>query len=691
MKVLPLLAAATLVSSSSLFAATAWINPAGGDWDVLANWSIRVPDGTTGNSHLAEFSALSEEALNVKLDGDLVSAGVSVGWGTDLTFEFKPDSKLTTGGFWRVGYAVGTGSGPASLTLKGPATGSAEVNLTTAGGSNQFYINSGSTLNLTGPNLAVTALGPTILGTTGANHNNTLNLSGGATFHSGGLRVGQTTGGNGNSYGNRVFVEAASVLTIESNPVSLGSNAGHHSNAVTISGTGARMEVEGQDFLIGNNTGDNQGGNYAEISGGGTLETSGKIQIRGYTVGESDHGSNRMTVGNGGTLTSSSTITVGHDTATTFADAVLQLAQGGVINGNASVVVNNGSRFEAAGSGLAASVQTTIHDGGTFAIGAEGDTAPAILTLQSNVDFAQGSVLSLSLFADGTADGVVFTGTGSFTGNILLDLDLTGFAPEAGQSWTLFSGEIANIDATFDLSHLDPLIWNTSDFNGEGGWKLAVIPEPSTVGILLGGLAVLAFPLLRRRRVSFKKGLLPLLLLSPYGLTPALHAETVVVQSEEIAVEEKGEIHLSVQLPEVTAGQDAVLEFTAWYPAPKYAGFYAAMRVFWDHEEMIDILDRPATFQRPKSDKEIPSRRGKWWQVAVLPHPEEASKPTNPYYIPEEDFKMVRYRFRIPPSAQGEHQLSVRNNMAGEVHPKEGYALFPILMLKEIEVHLVAK
>ncbi len=498
---LPLVA--LLASALPLFSATWTGEGATNNWFDEDNWlNQAIPGGLTGSSNAANFNLTSP--MTIVINGAAEAQTFLPGADTTITLEMASNSSLTTGSFFRVGNSTAPN---ANVTIKGPESGTGNVNINGGASNNQIAIFTDSTLRLEGSNLIVTTAGSTLF----QSNNARMTITGGATLKDGGLRLGQTTAGSDDLTGNSVVVEGDSTYQIyQPSPsatlASVGNGKGHALNSILISGddtsvTNALMDLQdGVELKIGNDTGTNAGGNHVTVGGRGDLTTNGAINIRGYThaEGTTDHGANRLTIADGGTVTSSSTITIGHNTKTTYANALLQLEAGGTLDGTATISVHNGARFEAAGNGLGADVLTTITAGGALVVTPGTQLAPSVLTLQSTVNFETDGLLKLTLYEGGLSDSIAFVGDGLLSGNVTLELTLDGFTPEAGQTWVLFTGDTDNITASFTLTGLDPTLWDLTHFNETGGWKLQTIPEPSTVAFLLIGAGFIASRLAKR-------------------------------------------------------------------------------------------------------------------------------------------------------------------------------------------------
>jgi len=168
-------------------------------------------------------------------------------------------------------------------------------------------------------------------------------------------------------------------------------------------------------------------------------------------------------------------------------------------------------------------------------------------------------------------------------------------------------------------------------------------------------------------------------------------AETVAIETSEVEIAEQSEHRFSVTIDRIPVDTDAVLEFTAWYQAPRIAGYYAGLQLFWNDEELETALDRPAEMPRLHDVKPIPAKRKKWWQVAVLPNPEAANQPDNRYAIDPDVVDVVRFRFPVRVTDTGAYELRIRNVMKEDREGLYTYEVFPTLMLRNVQLHFIPK
>ena len=478
-----------LAGVSSVQAQRTWqVND--GAWTTGSNWAGGVPAGTTtANDAVFLISAPSADAsIEVTLDGGAHQAGaIRAGLGKSVTLEMADGAALTTGNWWRVGENIGGGSGSGHVTINGPESGGATIAAGYFHVGSSLFSNGGNTLTFSG-NLTVTDNSTSVSAIGRITDNNTMTVSQGASVTRHTLVISPNNTGAGRVNNGLVVDGAGSELIVNGGALSVGNTAEARSNYVSVANNGTVEVKLGQALVIGAASG--FGGNNVTISSGGMLLATGATTILGFAANGGDNdGANSLSIQSGGTYSSSGVTTV---------TGVLQLAAGGVLEGSATVNLNSTGRFEAAGTGLAETVTTNINDG-TLAIGLTGAAAASELTLNSGMTFSDGATLELTLFSSASdgIDRVAFGGDGGFdlTGTVSLELVLSGYAPVAGDSWTVFSGNTAGIGGVgqFDLSSLDPEVWDTSNFSEAGGWQLSVVPEPSSLALLGFSLAGLLY------------------------------------------------------------------------------------------------------------------------------------------------------------------------------------------------------
>lgn len=180
---------------------------------------------------------------------------------------------------------------------------------------------------------------------------------------------------------------------------------------------------------------------------------------------------------------------------------LLEVESGGSLTGNSTITVQSGGVLRAGGSGVSVSGLTTISGGGALEIGSSNVSGDSF-TLNGDLVMATGSELRINLFGALDYDSIHLAEAATLllSGSVKLELLYDG-APEAGAVYSLFTGETSGISGSFDVSHYDPAVWNFSGFNEAGGWRVAVIPEPSSV-VLTFGVGALLIGRIRRKVAS---------------------------------------------------------------------------------------------------------------------------------------------------------------------------------------------
>ncbi len=492
--VFPLLTLAALwLFGQNLAAQKYWAGEEGdggeGSWEDTANWSPSGLPTSTSDINFEITSTYSEKKATVSIgDGEAAAhRQFIVGLGKEVEITLGEGASYA-GSYVYVGInsGTGTGVGGGSLSYLGSATGNV------VSFSSFLYIGlhaSGeSSLSFSGENLSVSATS-VIVGRRG--DGNKLEVLDGAKLTlSGTLGAGSATQVDGGLVDNSVLVSGEkSTLTTTSIGLGTSTVGGSRRNRLTVDDGGSVTSAGNVNIGLASGF----GGNQVEVSGGGTIRAGGTTNLRTYSTGpDEDDGRNRLVIGTGGSYLAAGNITSDN--------GLIQLAAGGVLNGETltgtqqaiTLTLNAGSRFEAAGTGLGASVSTIVKGNATFAVGLAGHSAAEVLTLKSRLELESGSHLELSIFGDGQYDQIALTTGGQLVlgDNVTLHLSLVGdYQPAAGSSWQLFSGDanLVTLGSNFQISQ--PELWDLSGFNQEGGWVIVAIPEPSTSLLLLTAVA----------------------------------------------------------------------------------------------------------------------------------------------------------------------------------------------------------
>jgi len=528
---------------------TTWQGSSGnggdGAWATPGDWLGGIP--TSGTSAVFYTDGTFSATSTVTVAGANSARSLFVGSGKTVELKMASGSSLSaSGAITLIGLDSGTGTTAANLTYSGPASGSATLNL------GSFYVGreksndntlvfSGS-LTISDPGTGVSYVGVGN-GPGGPSVNNLLKVLDGANLTRFGLVVGRGTtsiSGNGilldgagskltvngggaargfvigsfsGGQGNYLSVQGGAVVNVDTgvggssqNFLNVGNSSGSRDNYITVDGAGSLLDLKSSSSLtLGHASG--YGGNYVEVGGTGSITTNGTMIINTFAVnGGNNSGNNRLTIKNGGTLTSSSTVSN---------SGLLQLKAGGIYTGTSTLTVTSTGRFEAEGTGLGSQVATTINNLGTLALGTtSGRFTGSLLTLNSTVTLATGAVFEATIFGVGDSDQIVLGATGDLdlsAGGAVFKLLLSGYAPVAGNQWTIFTGATgAGINGVFpEGSAILPalgggLSWDYSNFNEAGNWNIAVVPEPGVLPLVFIGLCLVA-GLSKRRRVGMSQ------------------------------------------------------------------------------------------------------------------------------------------------------------------------------------------
>ncbi len=531
--------------------ARTWVGGSGTekDWNLASNWkdgvlptspsnyadfaagtnaeiSINAVTGTerltlAGNTSIALLIANLSPATTFTIDS-LVRVGNGAGGATHLSFGGA--GSVIFSSFHVGSNSASTGGNTLTFTNGVRAARFAASDSITSvgrfGTNNLLEINSAAVVDLgivtVGNSLGV---GNNGLRVSGAGSELTISGTGGSR----GLRIGVSnagasyeTGMSNNwmeiSDGGRVVVSST---TGSSNLLYIGAQTLAHNNGITITGEDSALELgkggatngTGTAVVIGGTNSSsgafNAGGNFILVQNGGAMRSvsghTAAVTINNYDSTGQNDGANRLVIGAGGTVDLGGAINATRGLVQLDATGVLQAA---------SLGLTAGSRFEAAGAGFKTTGVATLTNS-VLAVSGSGATVAQALTLSSAVVLGSGSVLELGLFEDGVGGNVVFDTGGSLSIDTSATFRLVlndGFAPDAGDEWTIFSGLVGGISGNFDFDTAivptlaSGLSWDFSGFNDAGGWKVAVVPEPSTYAVGLLGLGVLAAALRQRRK-----------------------------------------------------------------------------------------------------------------------------------------------------------------------------------------------
>ncbi len=548
------------VLGGSLHAAnvpTTW-NVANGDWLDAGNWTAGAPaDLSPADVSQALFNVTgsSPATSNVTVNGAAEFDYMGVGLGKTVNLSLADGASLT-GETVIVGRFVAGDVTPSHLNVSGPATGHASISWSSGFQIGGVATGLGDTATFSGPNLSITDTAANLtVGRQGNGH--TLTLSDGVKYSGKSMIVSATvnvTSGVGNNHklivtgagtevslggltgststlglvvgsrpltgssssnvqsGNTVEISNGAKVTVNGNNPDatitnlVGANTYRVNNSIQVTGTNSVLDIKGTISTTIGHTTDTSYNNRLVVNSGGTVRSEGVIIINNGTSIAANR-RNILDVGNLGTLLTSNAINNN--------GGLVRLAEGGVLAGQNSLGdavavalnINGTGRFEAAGSGLGSTVAVNVGNStsqAVLAVGLTGRTSAATLTVDSAVSMNSNSLLEVSIFGSNSIDSIVLGENSSFTigENVALTIGLRGHTLQAGDSYQLFTGEFDHVIGSFTTINSPTLTgdlsWDWSGFNADGGWTVAVIPEPSSMVLLIGGGA--AAMVLRRMR-----------------------------------------------------------------------------------------------------------------------------------------------------------------------------------------------
>jgi fibronectin-binding autotransporter adhesin len=340
-------------------------------------------------------------------------------------------------------------------------------------------------------------------------------LSGGGTIaNEGVLRFAQTTGIGTDMYMDKLISGTGSVeiaptsvainvftaentysggTTIDAFAVRLGGSSQMLGSEIVSGplGTGLISVIDGQ---ITPNDSENERTLHNPITVNNELRLGSTVALAKMTLAGDISGDGNVMINSGGVVELSGSNT--HSGGTTVGAGTLDLT-GSLTS---AVTVDSGATLS--GTGILGG-GATINSGATLSPGA----SPGEMTLGGDLTL-DGADLAIDIWGDGGGgsdhDLVTFSaGSLILSSSPTITVDLNGFDPALGRSYTIISGfsEMSGVwDEVVDVLN-KPLNWDSSGKSfriDTGSVMLTVIPEPNTLGLLL---VIAAAALLRRLRI----------------------------------------------------------------------------------------------------------------------------------------------------------------------------------------------
>lgn len=502
----------------------------------------------TGNP-VFDFGSSKLTALLAVISGgnaSLTGGNISAIWyqGNNIsnsTFTFNGASASITSNGGKVGYSDGAASSNShTLVIKNGATftstpggfqmgwmNNAGANLT-ANSNKIEVLDTGSTMSVTDLQIGYITGGTTNTGRQASGNSLVINNGGSftaSTFYLG--RIDGTTYGTSN--GNTVTVggtgtgstlEMRSPVTAQANTLQIGfgganNNATHvvTNNVLTVNAGGTVKMNSGSVYVHGGagnalriNGGAFEGAEQIYVDGKVSLEANGSLTAKKITItpianfGNKSDASARFA---SGTLNLETMI---HRAATEFSvgdnsgtdAAIYHMVNDGVHS------FTNGITIEKSDGYLTGNGTIQGYEGADTTLTVNGVLAPgdSVGTINLTGDLVSGedAVFHFEIGGLTSLDQLLITGSAAFNGTLNVSF-LDGYAPELDDSYQLFSFAISTgAFSTLNLAELDEgKVWDTSELYTTGMLRVASIPEPSTLGLLLmSGLAFAGW--LNRRR-----------------------------------------------------------------------------------------------------------------------------------------------------------------------------------------------
>jgi len=446
---------------------------------LISNGGLVRVDGTTTSVGLNANSTgnVTVQGANAKWTN---SGALYVGQSGDGTLSISGGGNVTnTSG--QVAYASGSTGNVTVSGANSTWTNSGELNVGSSGSGTLIVSNGGQVSSTQGyvGRYGSGAGNVTITGT-GSAWSATGNLYlGGATIVAGGAaNVSVTDGGQINVTGLLKLLRANTTLIVDGGSV----------NAGILEGTAGTIRISdptaGTALTLGSNslalTGRTFSGTITDNTTAGSLVKDG---------------SNTQILAGANTYSGGTTVKNG---------TLLATNTSGSATGYGAVTVQNGGTLGGDGTVGWLGKTVSVEQGGRLT---PGYNDFGILSVADDLSLASGSLLSFDLNDPLlSSDMIAVGGDLSLANGVLLDVDITSYTPEVGDQWTLFTHDDLFGSPTYitvnNVTSIpgSSLSFSFSDESGNLVMTLTAVPEPSTLAMLAGSGAFLAWGFVVRRR-----------------------------------------------------------------------------------------------------------------------------------------------------------------------------------------------
>ena len=538
-KVLPLLAAATLVAASSLHAATVVETGASGsDLSLASSWTGSV---LPGSGDLAQFTnasnagALSGAAsytvggpitwgqlgfesgitgantlggstitiANTGANGVENKSAQAVTIGNDLVFSGASARISATGaGALTLGNLTSTATAAGTeLVLRGTGVNGVVNGVITTTGSTVLAKTDAGTWALNGANSIAAGVnfkaGTLLVGNDGAFGSGTVTT--GNTINSVSLTLGATSGSGARSLANNFVLGGGALNTLSVNTTNAaitlaGTIAGSSTGKKTLSVTGVNNASFTNTISDSTTTGTTSlSSNFAAAATTITLDSVDGITVGSTITGTGIAGGTTITAINAGTRVvtlSAATSGSGSFGSTYTVSGVKNLTY--LTKSGAGTLTLSGLNTYTGGTTVSGGTLAITSTGQVVVNGASGINITAgALTVDGTLKLTSGA----ATIANATATAITLNGVSS-----VLDIGSFFNAQADGSTYQLITGTTKSTTGTFSSILFDTNAFSAVTFNNSTGTlSFAAVPEPSTYG-LIGAGALAALSVVRRRR-----------------------------------------------------------------------------------------------------------------------------------------------------------------------------------------------